>query len=160
MIVRRLLGRKKKLKILSYSKDDPPPPNNPIYKGLTNGEWLLKFENDLKEKYYSGRYLDEEYGPVEEALAAAEIVALWGGCELRPMEDDDETVIHILGFLKTKPCDKETLQMSIGAVQAILDNKSYYNMRKWWLDPDDEFDFDHMREVKLSLERLKSIKNK
>ncbi|MCB1584462.1 MAG: hypothetical protein R3E90_14835 [Marinicella sp.] len=143
--------------IRSYQADSPPPVNNPRYNQLPAGEWLKKWEEDLKDEYYSGRYLDEEYGPVEEALAAGEVVALWGGCEPRPMEDDDETVRYILDFLGKKPLDKDILKLAIEAVQVVLNNKSYHNMRKWWLDPDNEYDFDHMREVNLLMERLKSL---
>src|SRR5512146_2403235 len=64
--------------LLESWEEDPPEDWKRSRKPIKS--LLEEEERKLRDEYYSGRYLDKEYGPIEPAIAAAELVAGWGGC--------------------------------------------------------------------------------
>lgn len=86
-----------------------------------------------REHLESGRYLDEEYGPAEEALAAAYLVKEWGCAldkkEVSTLEDCERLVLA----LSKKPLPVEFLDLAIAAVEKALACERYQRMRRFYL---------------------------
>lgn len=80
----------------------------------------------------SGRYLDERYGPAEEALAAAELVRQW----ITPdgsVSECEETAA-ILESLRRKQPESDLVDLATRAVDKALSSERYQRMRKFYLE--------------------------
>ena len=84
----------------------------------------------LRNWFASGRYLVEESGPFERALAASEILAIWLGFPSKALFPERITAINKL----QKNVPRSLLLDAICTVELILSDKSYRHMRAVYLD--------------------------
>ena len=109
------------------------PPSH--WKGMNRPTEELIQESALRyrEHLESGRYLDEEYGPAEEALAAAYLVKEWGGARARKEVSTLEDCERLVLALSKKPLPLELLDLAIAAVEKALACERYQRMRGLYL---------------------------
>ena len=136
---------------LAFWRQYPPPGWE--REAPTIDEWLADEESRKREFYGSKRYLDEEYGPVEIAIAASELIAALGGfpAPVYPAEVTD--VLRACKSLKVKIAH---VSRAKDVVDGVLDNHRYYRMRTMFLDafPKVTRGADDMTEVKKLRDRL------
>lgn len=115
------------------SHDRKYPPAEWKTTGIPIEELVQEEAKKFRHHLESGRYLDEEYGPAEEALAAAYLVKEWGGArdrkEVSTLEDCERLVLA----LSKKPLPLELLDLAIAAVEKALACERYQRMRGFYL---------------------------
>lgn len=109
---------------------------NPPEHWKTSGRTL---ENHLEEesrildlRYRKGQYLDEQYGPIEAAIAAAELVAVWAGKPNSTVNYPSEAM-RVVNVLATKPVPGDLLVEARQTVEIILANDRFQRMRSFYL---------------------------
>ena len=112
-------------------------------------EWIQDDARKYREELEAGKYLDEEYGPAEEALAAAYLVRAWGFAQERGEISTIEECESHLRTLSKKPLRSDLLNLAISAVEKALASEHYRRMRKFYLEafPAVSGDDDQMRTV-------------
>ena len=86
---------------------------------------------DVRDHYQSGRDLDERYGPVEPALAAAKVIAAWAG---RPLAGGlPERARLALQALHPKQAPRKLVEVASEVVDHILRDEKYRRMRRLYL---------------------------
>jgi hypothetical protein len=120
-------------------------------------ELLQQTEREVRDDLESGRYLERQYGPVEQALAAAEVVASWGG---RPPAKVHPAAKKMLRKLPSGPVPIALLD-AIDVVSAVSKNPRYQKMREFYLNAFLEVSggSDSMAGVKDIIERLRDVKS-
>jgi hypothetical protein len=143
---------------LALISDLEDPPEWWSKSGKSLMELLQQTEKEVRGDLESGRYLERRYGPVEQALAAAELVAAWGG---NPPETIHPAVKKVLKNLPATPVPKALINEAIEVVSAISKNSRYKRMREFYLDafPEVTGGSDSMIGVKDILKRLQAIKS-
>lgn len=138
------------------------PPEDWRKTGRSLTEFLEHKEKTEREYFSSGRYLDEQYGPVEVAIAAAEVVAMWGGQPNGADTPYDRIAAELVEQLKRKAVATDLVQLARECVKKILSNARYERMRKFYLDafPGVSRGDDSMGSVRDLLERLNRIEIK
>ena len=104
------------------------PPNDWRESGMSLEAWLQSEEKRLRERYYSGAYLDDDYGPVETALAAAELVAAAAGVPSATMPCEAATLAK-----QAARMNRRTIDRAAKVVELILSNEKYRRMRAKFL---------------------------
>jgi len=124
--------------------------------GRSLADFLAEKERTEREYFSTGRYLDEQYGPAEAAIGAAELVAVWGG---QPGADLPGNAISLVNTLKTKPAPSSLVQLARESMTKVLSNGRYQRMRRFYLNafPDMSGGDDNMGAVKDLLARLKRV---
>ena len=130
------------------------PPKDWRESGLSLEAWLQTEQERLRERYYSGAYLDDDYGPVEPALAAAELVAAVAGVPPATVPREAEMLAR-----KTTRISRRTLDRAAKVVEHILSNEKYRRMRAKFLGAFPAFSGgdDAMAGVKDLYERLRRV---
>ena len=120
--------------------------------GRSIEQHLAEVERTEREHYLSGRYVDEQYGPVEPALAAAEIIAVLSE---HPPASISSLAAELITGCAVRP-DGDVIELALRCVREILANERYKRMRAFYLQafPDVSGGDDGMRAVKDLLKRL------
>lgn len=139
--------------VVRFNKENPPGWWR--RSGKPKAQHLEEIEQELREKYSSGRYLNEEYGPVEIALAAAELTATLAG---QPPADLSPTAAELVRRYSAERIQASLLKKAANVVEQVLRNRRYARMRKFYLEafPDVSGGADSMRAVKDLLNRLRA----
>lgn len=122
---------------------------------LTYDEYILKFQDETRDRLKAGIFLTSEYGPVEQSLAAIGLIALAIDADVGSIAGSEyEMVIQRASWLKSKSIKKDLVELAILALERILNNSEYSKERRWWLDFEKKRseDWDHM----LPLKKLKT----
>lgn len=131
------------------------PPKWWLDSGREVPQMLDEEEKALREHFVSGRYLDEEYGPVEEFLAAAELLAIACGY---PSSDATEAVREAASAIARKDVPKAIWDEVIRGLEHVLSNEAYRRMRQFYLDafPETSGGSDDMQAVRNLLTRVRA----
>ncbi|MDN5924873.1 MAG: DUF4259 domain-containing protein [Xanthomonadales bacterium] len=142
-----------------YVKGIIPLPPEWQASGRSLEEFLEQEEKEEREYFASGRYLDEQYGPMEVAIAAAEMVAMWGGQATGEVTPYSQAAWNLVDTLKRKPVPVELVQLAIASIEKVLVNERYRRMRAFYLEafPDMSGGDDAMAAVQDLFARLKRI---
>jgi hypothetical protein len=144
-------------KLLAYYKQNPLQAWK--VSGRTLEDHLLEIETENRERYNSGRYLDEEYGPIEPAIAAGELVALWNGALTAQKSVYAKDAQRLVSKLARKPCPAEVISLAREALERIVVSERYIAMRNFYLGAfaDLSGGDDSMQGVTDILNRLRSL---
>ena len=143
---------------LALISDLEDPPKWWTKSGKPLIQLLQQTEREVRDDLESGRYLDRQYGPVEQALAAAELVSCWGG---KPPAKVHPAVKKLLRQLPSLAIPKPLLDEAIDVVDAVSKNLRYGKMRKFYLPASPELSGgpDSMSGVRDTLARLQAIRS-
>jgi len=138
---------------ISFWRQDPPP--NWEKEAKTLEEWLQREESRKRDYYSSGQYLDREYGPVEAALAAAELIASLSGNPGNGLPDEVDSMLQSNAMLIPSTA---LIKRAAVVVKEILSNDRYRRMRAAFLNafPEASGGDDEMRSIESLLKRLQS----
>ncbi len=134
------------------------PPKWWLESGRPLDELLKEEELELRDHFASGRYLDEQYGPAEEALAAAEAVAVLGGI---PPEDLSQETRNALQSLGPVSLTRGIVESAVTAVELLLADSRYCKMRGFFLSafPMVSGGNDAMSHIENLLHRLQTLRS-
>lgn len=106
----------------------------------------------------AGKFPGEECGPVEEALAAAELVCCWNRKTDAALGEEKEAIEKLLLTLRRKHVPEQLRGLSIAVVEKALFSERYQRMRKFYLNefPDVSGSDDPMAAIRILLCRLES----
>jgi hypothetical protein len=129
------------------------PPKSWIGSGRPIDKLLDEEETEIRDRYKSGRYLDEQYGPVEIAVAASELVSILAGSGPRNLP---ENVAEFAITLRDLKLPLDILDKAISAIRLVLSNDRYRRMRAFHLAafPDVSGGDDDMASICELLDRL------
>lgn len=103
------------------------PPRAYKESGKSFDDWLRGWEADKRDYYESGRYLAEDYGPAEEAIAAVALLA--ATCSKSVNVPDS-----LRPLLETATIPSEQLRLEAMAVlDKVLGDVNYAKMRSFYL---------------------------
>jgi len=133
------------------------PPKWWLDSGRPLDEHLQEEELELRDHFASGRYLDEQYGPAEEALAAAEAVAVFGGFPPENLSQDTRSVLQSLGPISLS---REIVDSAVTAAELLLADSRYCKMREFFLRafPEVSGGDDAMSHIENLLQRLRKLR--
>jgi len=97
-------------------------------------EFVNKLRRESQDYVESERYIDEQYGPMELAIAAAEIVAIWGGREAGIESAYAQPAVEVCKSLRAKKVPVPLLELARDAIRKVLANKRYRRMRSFYLE--------------------------
>jgi hypothetical protein len=140
--------------LLESWQEDPPEDWKRRRKPIKS--LLEEEERKLRDEYYSGRYLDKEYGPIEPAIAAAELVAGWGGC---PGTKYPREARQLLVRVAPARPPLVLVESAIDVMLQIIKDNRYRRMRTFYLDSfqDVTGGDDKMAALKDLIARLKCV---
>jgi hypothetical protein len=137
-------------KLVSYYRTNPLP----AWEQDADSQ-IKSIEAETREHFVSGRYLDEEYGPLEEAIAASEVIAIWAGVGKLGAPYSD-LVEKVLSSLSRKRPPAELAELAVQVLGSILANKRYARMREFFLSSSGLVDSD-MKAVRDLRQRIKTF---